>query len=100
MLLEVVDFACPPRLSADRFFRVDLSGTQTHNSLLVQSSLQWRGVASVVEFDRLARGGFSAHVRLEPATPEFTAEIFDVTLECAGPFAFPTISTVKLVRPV
>jgi hypothetical protein len=51
--LEVVDFACPPR-----FFRFDLSGTQTHNSLLVQSSLQRRGAASVVEFDRLARGGF------------------------------------------
>ena len=69
-------------------------------AFLVQSYLQRRGVAAVVEFDRLARGGFSAHIRLGPATPEFTAEIFDVTLDYTGPFAFPTIGTVKLVRPV
>src|SRR5260370_5724632 len=69
-------------------------------AFLVQSYLQRHGVASMIEFDQLARGGFSAHVRLGPATPEFTAEIFDVTLDYTGPFAFPTIGTVKLVRPV
>ena len=69
-------------------------------AFLVQSYLQRHGVASVVEFDRLARGGFTARIRLGPATPEFTAEIFDVTLDYTGPFAFPRIGTVRLVRPV
>src|SRR5258708_2868323 len=69
-------------------------------AFLVQNYLRGYGVASVVEFDRLARGGFTARVRLGPATPEFSAEIFDVTLDYGGPFAFPTIGTVKLVRPV
>jgi hypothetical protein len=69
-------------------------------AFLVQSYLQRRGVASTIEFDRLARDGFTAHVRLGPATPEFTAETFDVTLDYTGPFAFPAIGMVKLVRPV
>ncbi|HEX3484531.1 MAG TPA: hypothetical protein VHT51_05695, partial [Micropepsaceae bacterium] len=69
-------------------------------AFLVQHYLHSRGVASVVEFDELARGGFSAHVRLGPAIPEFTAETFDMTLDYSGPFAFPTIATVKLVKPV
>ncbi len=69
-------------------------------AFLVQNYLRSYGVASVVEFDRLARGGFSARVRLGPATPEFAAEIFDVTLDYTGSFAFPTIGTVRLVRPV
>src|SRR6266700_1836879 len=69
-------------------------------AFLVQSYLQRHGVASMIEFDQLARCGFSAHVRLGPATPEFSAEIFDVTLDYTGPLAFPTIGTVKLVRPV
>src|SRR6266566_6636134 len=69
-------------------------------AFLVQTYLQRYGVASTVEFDQLARGGFTARVRLGPATPEFSAEIFDVTLDYIGPFAFPTIATVKLVRPV
>src|SRR5258708_1602328 len=69
-------------------------------AFLVQSYLQRHGVASMIEFDQLARGGFSAHVRLGPATPEFSADIFDVTLDYTGPLAFPTVGTVKLVRPV
>src|SRR6266566_6400252 len=69
-------------------------------AFLVQTYLQRYGVASTVEFDQLARGGFMARVRLGPATPEFAAEIFDVTLDYIGPFAFPTIGTVRLVRPV
>lgn len=69
-------------------------------AFLVQSYLLRHGVTSVVTFERLERGGFAARVRIGPETPEFTAEILDVTLSYNGVFALPTIGTVKLVRPV
>jgi hypothetical protein len=69
-------------------------------AFLVQSYLARHGVASTIEFDRLSRGGFAARVRVGPETPEFSADILDVTLSYDGIFALPTLGTVRLVHPV
>src|SRR5438128_1362641 len=65
-------------------------------AFLVRDYLLRHGVVATVEFDRLARGGFAARVR----TPEFSAEVVDVTLTYGGPFAIPALGAVRLVRPV
>src|ERR1700758_1698928 len=60
-------------------------------AFLVQSYLARHGVASTIEFDRLSRGVFAARVRVGPQTPEFSADILDVTLSYDGIFALPTL---------
>src|SRR4051812_24931103 len=69
-------------------------------ALLVQAYLLKYGITSSVEFDQLSRGGFLAHVRVGPDTPEFSAEVLDVILDYDGLFGLPRIGTVRLVRPV
>lgn len=69
-------------------------------AFLVQAYLLKYGIASSVEFDQLSRGGFVAHVRVGPETPEFSAEVLDVTLNYNGLIVLPQIGTVRLVRPV
>jgi Dicarboxylate transport len=69
-------------------------------AFLVQSYLLRHGIVSTVEFDRLARGGFIARVKVGGERPEFSADIFDVTLSYDGIFTIPTVGTVRLVRPV